>query len=1084
MIIPAIFQSGDLVAVVRSIRRVGFRKTIEKIRWALGNRGLLHKDEHLKLSQIPVPHLWSEVDLESRKTILPKDDSIQSLKVYVNYLPQFHEISENNRWWGDGFTEWTKVKAASPLFDGHYQPHIPINEDYYDLSDIKVMQRQWELARKFGVSGFSVYFYWFAGKRLLEKPLDQLVSNPLVEFPFYINWANEPWTKKWDGLENQVLMKQEYPLGYELEFIKDVAHYMKSPNYIRIDGRPVLAVHRPEHLPNPAKAAGIWRDYLEKEGLGNPYLIGVESFQKLNLKEIGFDTISSFAPNNFGLQKFNHSGHKRGNSYKYDDLVATRQYCDNPDSPFIRSVAVGWDNTPRRGAESTIFHGGTPTKFRNWLFDMSCKTILDNSESNKRIVMINAWNEWAEGCHLESDEKNGYSYLHAVRDVQEILQTEWFLNLKFQFEQSEYEKLFTPIPQKTYSAPKVVIVTHDLNKNGAQILALNLCIEWMRAGIKVEVISCGEGPLKEVYQDKLGVTPIIFDDLKPNEVRNVLENFDNEGVRNVFVNSVASGAIIQELQKFKFNITSLVHELPETISHYKLELGTKDIMENSHTVIYPNSFVQNEIEQEFGKNRNSLVLPQGLFNVSKFENSTFVELHNLMEKIGISLLDKVVLGVGYGDYRKGVDRFIEAAQENPGYFFIWIGNVDSNDARVNSAFEKPPRNFKQLDFLENLNPVYDLADVYYLASRQDPYPSSVLEALYKGLPVIYHDKTTGLQEDLESLGDFALIDKINFSESLSKSLLQNTFVNQLQRRNFVRENRNFRHYAHALLKVAELHVPKISVLVPSYNYGRYLDVRLREIESQTLAPYEILIYDDFSDDNSPSIIERFSLITSSKITYVRSHENSGTPFIAWERLLPKVVGDFIWIAEVDDVSSVFFLSRLVQAFDENSILVASSPVIIDIKNEILAGSYKEYLKDIVQWDLDLPYKKLQPNELLETISSMNPFFSVNSCLINVHLAKKTWNTCLPDITKYTTAGDWFFYINLYAQGDFICISEILTAHRRHSLSAIGKTEVGRQKAEYFKVYDYIDMKYEKSIEIESLRSKVLFKYFGSDENDN
>lgn len=348
------------------------------------------------------------------------------VRLVAFYLPQFHPIAENDRWWGPGFTEWTNVVQAAPLFDGHYQPRLPAELGFYDLRLGEVRQAQAQLARQHGVDAFCYYYYWFEGRRVLERPLEEMVDSGLPDFPFCLCWANENWTRSWDGLNQDVLLRQDYTPEGLAKFAHGLTRYFGDRRYLRHRGQPVLVIYRLSEIPQYTGVTREWRRIWRKAGLGEIHLCAVR-FHTDDLppraEDAGIDAYVGFPPHGVAVRRMEERvrGLEQGFEgliYDYHAVVDgdLRRHAQSVSSRLHRGVMTGWDNTARRGIHAHICHGSSPASFRRWLRSV----VLQEGAwppGEEKLVFINAWNEWAEGAYLEPDKKHGRGYLEAVRSV-------------------------------------------------------------------------------------------------------------------------------------------------------------------------------------------------------------------------------------------------------------------------------------------------------------------------------------------------------------------------------------------------------------------------------------------------------------------------------------------------------------------------------------------------------------------------------------------------------------------------------------------------------------------------------------------
>jgi hypothetical protein len=343
------------------------------------------------------------------------------------YLPQFHPVPENDTWWGKGFTEWTNVAKAKPLFSGHYQPHIPADLGFYDLRVPETRKAQAEMARRHGIEAFCYYHYWFAGRRILERPFNEVLRSGEPDFPFCLCWANQTWSGIWHGAPKRVLIEQTYPgrADHE-EHFRALLPAFADPRYIRLDGKPIFLIYDPLSLPDPIQTLNLWRSMAIDAGLEGLYIIGNSFSRTWSPLSDGFDakidhpglsvrtSVSRRRPFKWAQNKLRIW---RGlpTVQSYESFVADHMLAAAQDYEWYPCLVHAWDNTPRSGFNALVLEGATPELFRRAL--VRAVSALKDRAPARRLLFLKSWNEWAEGNHLEPDQKFGTKFLEVIGET-------------------------------------------------------------------------------------------------------------------------------------------------------------------------------------------------------------------------------------------------------------------------------------------------------------------------------------------------------------------------------------------------------------------------------------------------------------------------------------------------------------------------------------------------------------------------------------------------------------------------------------------------------------------------------------------
>ena len=949
------------------------------------------------------------------------------VRIIAFYLPQFHPIPENDEWWGKGFTEWTNVTRAAPLFDGHYQPHLPADLGFYDLRVRDVQRQQVTLARTYGVAGFCFYLYWFEGRRLLEGPLDAFVNDHSMDFPFCICWANESWTRTWDGLEREVLIQQNHSAADDLRFMRDVSRYLKQENYIRIDGRPLLVVYRPGLLPEPRQTAERWREWCREVGIGEIHLSYAQSFETVDPAKFGFDSAIEFPPNLSSPPNVEHmvnhlDAQFSGSIYDWSVFPDRSDRYSIPSYPLFRAVNTGWDNTARRGSAGTVFVNSSPAFYWRWLVNAIRDTKKRFPSHDERLVFVNAWNEWAEGAHLEPDRRFGFGYLEATRAALEHTAAD--------------------------DGPGVLYVTHDCHPHGAQLNALAQVDGLIgKIGVRVHVAALGDGELLERFEAIAPVHRIWEATDAQDTMADLARRLKERGITRAILNTAVCGGVAAVLKGSGFTVVSLIHELSGVIRSMGLGPSVSEIAENADSVVFASTHVHAEFEKLARVRGEVHIRPQGVYKANRYRSAAArsVARRQIRSKLGIDDGAAIVLNVGFGDERKGIDLFLDIAnrviEDVPGVHFVWVGRIPHLHVSpsVQRRMEKNHNGTRihMVGWQEEPQVYYAGSDVLALTSREDPFPSTVLEAMDAGIPVVGFEGAGGFADLLrQGAGRLAPYGDLDEFARIVCNLVRNRDKAELlgaRGRELIAEQFGWTKFLVELARIAGLPMHRISVVVPNYNYKRYLDGRLASILGQTYPIYELIILDDASSDGSREWLENEVPLRCPEARLVFNEHNAGSPFAQWLKGAQLATGDVIWIAEADDLCEPDFLRTVVPSFDDPRTILSycqSQQMLAD--GSIGCMDYLEYTADLCsdRWRTD--YVEEGREEIRHYFAVKNVVPNVSGTLIRRQVLADVMSEWLERICSLRIAGDWLTYVLCLGRGGVVNYHAwALNKHRRH-----------------------------------------------------
>lgn len=414
-----LLERGDSAEIADALQRLA---ADPELRTRIGRRGREFALRNLDWAKnvAVIPTFYDQCLAGRRRTAQPNvADERASPKLIAFYLPEFHPISAKDAWWDNGLTEWTNAVSALPNFEGHMQPRLPADLGFYDLRLPETMDAQVALARRFGVYGFCFYYYWFNGRRLLQRPLEQFLERKQPNFPFCICWANENWTRHSTDREHEISIKQEYGEDFSVRFIRDVIPILKDPRYITVQSEPIVLVYQVSLLPDPRATAEIWRTECQKAGIPSVHLVAVQSFGIGDPRPFGFDAAVEFPPHTrrFLIDPRTLPGLDpafEGHIEDYRKVVNDQLEKPLPDYTLYRGVMPSWDDTPRRKKRARILVHSSPADYQAWLRPVTAETMAF-AEARAPFIFVNAWNDWTEGAILEPDSHHGYSFLEATR---------------------------------------------------------------------------------------------------------------------------------------------------------------------------------------------------------------------------------------------------------------------------------------------------------------------------------------------------------------------------------------------------------------------------------------------------------------------------------------------------------------------------------------------------------------------------------------------------------------------------------------------------------------------------------------------
>ncbi|NKC29339.1 glycosyltransferase WbsX family protein [Falsiroseomonas selenitidurans] len=817
-------------------------------------------------------------------------------QVLAYYLPQFHAIAENDAWWGRGFTEWTNLPRALPRFAGHYQPRVPRDLGHYTLTDMAVMRRQIEMAKRGGVGGWIFYWYSFNGHRLLEKPVDAFLADRSLDMPFALMWANENWTRRWDGAENDILMGQDYRPEDEPVLVAELARHFADPRYIRVQGRPVLMVYRAGLIPAPKETIAGWRRrFLESHG-EDPVFVMTQSFDDVDPTEFGFDGAIEFPPHKLARRCTPISASLdyldpdfTGTVFAYEDVVRASLDEPAPDFPLIKCAVPGWDNDPRKQGQNTvIIHGARPASYEAWMAEL-VERATRTPFFGQPMVCVNAWNEWCEGAYLEPDLHYGGAFLNATARA--------------------------VVGARPAEAPGLLLAAADAEETEAARRLLDAVAALRRqTGVQVQVLLLAGGPLEEDFA-RLGPLTVLAG---PAEAEAALSAAASEGLRRALMTTAAASRLLPLAEPRGIATTLLVQEMPGELRTRGLLGGLRGLLRQAEAALVPAQAVQEALAAELPAALAARLhllepgLPVGLAPAGAAAEAR--------AQLGLAPEARLLLGAGPGDLQHGFDLFLQLFRRlraaDPQLSAAWVGSPDPVlrgwlGAELAAARQA---GFHLVEHLARPGALLEAADLLAVTAREAPLPLVAQEALAAGLRLLAFEGAGGAAALATAFGGAAvpLGDMEAFAHAAA-GLLETPDPPAVRaaRRQAARKRFDLDAFAAALGAMVLPGLPDLTVAIAGHGTGRMLTSRLDAVFRQDLPVRAVLVLDDGADP--------------------RVAESALTAAGRWQRriqLVPAAPGDWraqaasllaasesalLWLADPELAPGAGFLRRAVAA---------------------------------------------------------------------------------------------------------------------------------------------------------------------------
>jgi glycosyltransferase involved in cell wall biosynthesis len=900
--------------------------------------------------------------------------------------------------------------------------------------------------------GFVFYYYWFNGKRLLHGPVERMLRDQSIDFPFALMWANENWTRRWDGADSAVLISQDYRPEDDQDMLNDFVRHFRDKRYIRIGGRPLLIVYRPGLIPGAKETIARWRTICRENLNEDPLILMSQSFGDVDPTEFGLDGAVEFPPHKL-CQKLRPINDQfelldpefEGQIHSYDAVAKASLDEPPPAFPLIKTVVPSWDNDARRQGSGLVINGSTPVKYQAWLAELIARA-RKAPVFNESLVLINAWNEWCEGAYLEPDLHFGAAYLNATG------------------------RAVAGISCENHSQWGILLVGHDAFPGGAQQLLHNIGrILSRRHGMRIEFLLLDGGILVDKYK-ALAPTKVLDTGV---DVEAALAEYASRGFTTALMNTSVTAWIAPLLSAHGIAPELLlVHELPRILREKDAIASIRSGLRLARNVVFPAKVVASAVTELVGEAAvgNTLILSQGTY---KTLSASAEQITEFLADLEINAGEALVLGVGYADMRKGFDLFLQTWRLMNRFqrvHFCWAGalapELETWMAKEISA-AKDTGTFHLTGNLENIAPAFGASIALVLTSREDPFPTVALEAMSMGKPVIAFSGSGGIPEMLSNTGMGYVVpytDTVAMAEVLQRIIAEGEATEKvIARQAMIRDQYSFATYVSRLVSIALPKMPRISVTVPNYNYSRYMPERLASIFRQTHPVHEVLVLDDCSKDDSLDVIPRVAAEWGREILLAANKVNSGSVFEQWRKAAELSSGEWVWIAEADDSSSPDFLTRVMAVAnnDSNVVLAFSDSSTITADGSLQWQNYKNYYATLEK-------NALTKSQIFEGSEFVSRYLCVKNLILNVSAVvwrrdalRRALESCGTKLRNYKMAGDWHLYLEaLSTPGAMIAYeSSPLNIHRRHEQSVTHALDVERHMAEIKQCHDFAREKY-------------------------